>query len=147
MKAKQKTKWLRSADYLAWVRTLPSAVSGEYGCHAQHFCGHGNRGSTKVHDFWTFPLTGNEHNLGVGSLHSAPETCEEKHGSQWEHVAGTLQFALREGIIDYVEPQIVDDELSGCYSADQYSYFFVQLIERGFLKLNKKAALGMENIL
>ncbi len=147
MAANQKTKWLRSEPYLAWVRTLPSVVSGQPGCIAHHLTGYGSRGNTKVHDFWTIPLTGNEHNLGVGSLHSGPETWEAEHGNQWGHVAVTLKTALDFGLFDFSDTdyQLLPD--MGSEDSADFCQKFVMLIESGNLVLNKKKSLGTENIL
>ena len=144
MAAKQKTKWLRSEPYLAWVRTLPCVVSGQGGCVAHHMTGYGSRGNTKVHDFWTIPLTGNEHNLGVGSLHSGVETWEAKHGSQWNHIRKILSGAIVANVLtskakSWALPHGLNDEF--------YCREIVWLIEDGILYVNKKAALGRENIL
>lgn len=147
--ARQKTKWLRSEPYLAWVRTLPSVVSGQSGCVAHHLTGYGSRGSTKVHDFWTIPLTGNEHNLGVGSLHSGVETWEAKHGSQWKHVADVLYQAIKERLF---VPQnsfgFGDVLLAAKDEGDEvFCMVMVELIESGRYILDKKTAQGRNNIL
>jgi hypothetical protein len=55
----------RSWKYKAWIRTLPSAVSGLYGCEACHTGGHGL--SEKSSDFQCVPLLPAEHReLGAG---------------------------------------------------------------------------------
>jgi hypothetical protein len=47
-------------QYKAWVRTLPSVVSGAYGCDAAHTGSDGGMGY-KAHDKTTVPLTRKEH--------------------------------------------------------------------------------------
>ena len=146
MNAKPKTKWLRSPEYLAWVRTLPSVVSGQTGCVAHHLAGYGNRGNTKVHDFWTIPLTGNEHNLGVGSLHSGVETWEARHGEQWNHVASTLGRAIAVGVLKVLDLGAADMETQDFESNENYCNEVIELIDLGAIVVNKKAALGRENV-
>lgn len=54
--------------HLAWIRTLPSLISGKRGCDACHVrygsLAHGKRttgGAEKPSDCWTVPLTRDEH--------------------------------------------------------------------------------------
>ena len=50
----------RSWKYRAWVRTLPSAVSGQYGCEAAHTGSDGGM-AQKASDLTVIPLTPEEH--------------------------------------------------------------------------------------
>lgn len=67
-KSSKQTKRIEDDAHLAFIRKLPSVVSGEYGCEACHI-----RAGSAVHrkkhtgmaqkpdDFWTLPLTPAEH--------------------------------------------------------------------------------------
>lgn len=64
----KETPALRAPNHLAWIGTLPSAISGRMGCEAAHVSfadrrfGKPERGkSTKADDNWTLPLTPDEH--------------------------------------------------------------------------------------
>lgn len=50
----------RDADYRAWIRTLPSLVSGQFGCECCHFGSNGGM-SQKASDYTCGPLTPEEH--------------------------------------------------------------------------------------
>lgn len=50
----------RSWKYRAWIRTLPSVVSGEMGCDAAHTGDDGGM-SMKASDYSCVPLTRDEH--------------------------------------------------------------------------------------
>lgn len=50
----------RNAKYRAWIRSLPSAVSGEYGCEAAHTGTDGGM-RQKASDYSCIPLTAEEH--------------------------------------------------------------------------------------
>lgn len=67
---------LRAPDHLAWIRSLPSVISGEFGCEAAHInfadarFGKPERGKgTKTDDMWVLPLTAEEHRTGPGAQH------------------------------------------------------------------------------
>lgn len=93
----QKQKPFRSKKYTDWVKSLPSVVSGMPADDPHHIIGHGQGGTgTKASDLFTFPLTRLEHAV----LHNDYRVWEEQHGSQWKHVAKTLELAQREGIIE-----------------------------------------------
>lgn len=89
------TKPHRDPKYLRWVKTLPSAISGQPADDPHHLIGHGQGGmGTKVSDYLTFPLTRLEHDR----LHRMGwKAWEEIHGSQWRFVAMTLLRAIDEG--------------------------------------------------
>ena len=62
------TRRIKDEAHLAFVRKLPSAVSGRYGCEACHIRSpsaiHHKKAtgiSQKPSDFWTLPLTPEEH--------------------------------------------------------------------------------------
>lgn len=92
----QKVKPLRSQKYLRWVETQPSVISGRPADDAHHIKGHGYGGTTKPSDYFTIPLTHDEHthfhNIGW-------QSWEEKYGSQWKFIAQTLERAVREGVL------------------------------------------------
>lgn len=146
MNAKQKTKWLRSEPYLAWVRTLPSVVSGTVGCDAHHLTGYRSRGNSKVHDFWTFSLTNIEHNLGKNSLHSGVATWEHKFGPQWWYVAHTLDKAIKRGVLKHSDGKYFGIEDSMEPDLESYCEMIVANIQSGEITINKKVALGRETV-
>lgn len=82
-------------DYLAWVRSLPSAASGLYGCQAHHRIG--GRGSQhKTSDYEAMPLTPAEHR----QLHASMEDFERTHGKTEDAmVKATLLEAIRLGVL------------------------------------------------
>jgi hypothetical protein len=92
----QKRKPFRSEEYLSWVESLPSCISGQPADDAHHMKGHGMGGTTKAPDWAVIPLTREEHTL---FHHLGWETWEAKHGSQWEYVAKTVGMALDSGIL------------------------------------------------
>lgn len=64
----KKTKRVEDPAHLAFIRKLPSVVSGGYGCEACHIRAgsalHRKKhtgGQQKPDDFWTLPLTPEEH--------------------------------------------------------------------------------------
>lgn len=66
---------VRDPNYLKFIRSLPSAVSGRYGCDAAHCGPHGI--GTKASDLSAIPLTRTEHR----ELHSlGPVKFAEKYG-------------------------------------------------------------------
>jgi hypothetical protein len=66
----------RSWKYLAWIRTMPSIVSGLYGCEAAHTGDDGGM-RMKASDFSCLPLTPAEHR----EYHQlSRERFEAKHG-------------------------------------------------------------------
>lgn len=86
----QKERRIRDSSYLVWIRSLPSVISGG-NAEPHHLIGHGHSGmGTKTSDYWTFPLTRDEHQ----ELHSGWKVWEEKHGSQWKYVVLTLSKYL-----------------------------------------------------
>jgi len=87
----------RSKKYLAWVRSLPSVISGQPAGDAHHLIGHGESGmGTKVTDIWTFPLTRGEHT----ELHNIGwRAWEEKYGDQWKFVSKTLSMGIIEEVL------------------------------------------------
>lgn len=90
----QKDKTYRDPAHLAWVRTLPSVVSGGGPCVAHHIIGAGQGGmGTKASDLLTFPLTPMEHH----ELHKDPKAWDRDYGPQWKWVALTLAAAIRRG--------------------------------------------------
>lgn len=84
----------RDQNYLLWVKSLPSAISGQRGCDAHHLIGHGGIMGSKVSDYMTFPLTREEHEE-LHRIHWAE--WERQHGTQHYHVVCTLMRAIDEG--------------------------------------------------
>lgn len=67
---------IRDPRHLAWIASLPSVISGAYGCEAAHvsfpdkrFGKHMRGKSTKAGDNWTLPLTPEEHRTGPNAQH------------------------------------------------------------------------------
>ena len=83
-------------EYLAWVRSLPSAATGMVGCIAHHRIGH-RYSQHKVSDFEAMPLTDAEHK----QLHNhGVHTFEDEVGrTEWEMIAKTLLEAVRQGVL------------------------------------------------
>lgn len=92
---------VESKAYLEWVRSLPCVVTGMVGCDAHHTIGY--RLSTQKHsDLFAFPLQAVEHRR----LHDHGwHEWERCHGSQWLHVARTLELAAGLGILTIDERQ------------------------------------------
>ena len=72
----KEAKDVRDPRHLAWIRTLPSVISGRYGCEAAHISyadrryGKPERGKgTKAGDDFTLPLTPEEHQHGPDAQH------------------------------------------------------------------------------
>jgi hypothetical protein len=57
---KRRTSCPRDYRYKAWIRTLPSAVSGYHGCEAAH-TGSDGGAKMKASDYSCIPLTALEH--------------------------------------------------------------------------------------
>ncbi len=85
---------MRCERYLRWVRRQPSAISGRPADDAHHIIGHGMGGmGMRASDLLTLPLTRDEHM----ALHQHGwRAWEERHGSQWMHVALTLARYIEE---------------------------------------------------
>lgn len=89
---------LKSDAYRAWVRALPSVVSGAPADDPHHPYEVGFKGGgTKVPDWWCIPLTRAEHE----ELHRDVGAWEAKHGSQLEHALMTLTRAIAEGVLTW----------------------------------------------
>lgn len=82
-------------EYLVFVRSLPSAASGRYGCHAHHRIG-GRGSQRKTSDFEAMPLLPAEHDL----LHSSMDDFVRLYGkTEREMIATTLLEAIRLGVL------------------------------------------------
>ena len=88
---------IRDKKYLKWVKSQPSAISGLPADDPHHIIGHGQGGmGTKASDYYTFPLTREEHTY----LHNIGwRTWEGINGNQWRFVAETMQKAKLEGVL------------------------------------------------
>jgi uncharacterized protein DUF968 len=64
----------RDSAYLRWIRSLPSLLSGRYGCDACHTGAHGI--GQKASDYLCIPLTRKEHR----EFDKGPRAYAEKHG-------------------------------------------------------------------
>lgn len=90
---------MRDGRHLAWIRTLPSAVSGREGCVAAHISfadqrfGKPKRGKgTKADDRWCLPLTPYEHTDGPNAQHRTGDEEEWwlQHGIDANTLANDL---------------------------------------------------------
>ena len=82
-------------DYLRWVRSLPSGVSGLIGCEAHHRIG-GRYSQHKVSDLEAMPLTTPEHYR----LHQGMEDFGKAFGkAEKEIICETLLEAIRLGVL------------------------------------------------
>ncbi len=81
----------RDAEYRAWIRTLPSVISGLYGCECAHTGSDGGM-SQKASDYSTIPLTQEEHREyhQIGK----PE-FERRHGIRCAELARALYAEWR----------------------------------------------------
>lgn len=73
---RRRTGSARDYKYRAWIRSLPSAVSGYRGCEACHTGSDGGM-SMKASDYSCIPLTPTEH---VEYHQIGKESFERKHG-------------------------------------------------------------------
>ena len=92
---------IESEAYLAWVRTLPSVISGRTGCVAHHLVGHGLKGKgVKVSDLLTMPLHPDEHTDSRTALHvlGSPD-WEQRNDDQRIYVLRTLVEAIYRGVL------------------------------------------------
>lgn len=92
-----KVKTPRNRQYLDWVKTLPSCISGRPADDPHHLIGYTEGGvGTKASDYYAIPLTRDEHTY----LHDLGwREWEKLHGSQWRYVAKTLEKAVIEGVV------------------------------------------------
>lgn len=92
----QKTPPFRSGFYLRWVKSLTCVASGQPADDPHHVIGHGQgKMGSKASDLFTIPLTREQHD----ALHRDVGEWERQYGSQWAHVAKTLELAVREGVL------------------------------------------------
>lgn len=88
---------MEAPEYLAWVRSLPSAASGQIGCVAHHRIG-GRLSQRKTSDFEAMPLTDPEHR----ELHAGMAAFEDKYGiTEADMVKATLLEAIRLGVLTF----------------------------------------------
>lgn len=84
-------------DYVAWVRSLPSAATGLIGVQAHHRIG-GRFSQRKTSDFEVMPITDHEHR----QLHAGMEDFVREYGrTEKEMICDTLLEAIRLGIFVY----------------------------------------------
>lgn len=89
-----KTPRYRNLAYLAWVKRLPCAISGQGPAgDAHHLIGIGGMSGTGLTapDWAAMPLTREHHTR----MHQTPEQWPE----QWEMIARTLGRAIDEGML------------------------------------------------
>jgi len=93
----QKRKPERSQKYLNWVKSLPCAATGAPADDAHHGQDIGLGGGMKPSDFFTMPLTREQH----GRRHSAGRVAFERYWGCEEATAilKTLDKALHDGVI------------------------------------------------
>lgn len=98
MSAIPKFDYWRSREWLDWVKSLPSCISGRPGDDPHHIKGYshltGSCGGKKGDDLFVIPLTRDEH---TAFDHAGFQTWELKYGSQLEHWARVVKLAVREG--------------------------------------------------
>lgn len=80
---------VRDANYLKFIRSLPSAVSGRRGCDACHSGPHGL--GQKSSDLNCFPLTRKEHR----EYDADPASFCERHGLDLQALLARLMNAYR----------------------------------------------------
>lgn len=89
------TQPFRSLRYRQWIKSLPSAVSGQYGCDPCHTGPHGY--GQKSSDLMCIPLTRSEHE----ELACDPKAFQEKYGLDVAELVKRLNRAwfsgMREG--------------------------------------------------
>lgn len=90
---------MRSRPYLAYLHTLPCAVTGSRNITVHHVIGHGLKAmSSKTDDFLAFPLAAELHQDGPSAIHViGSKAWEPLYGSQLEFSLRTLLQAIREG--------------------------------------------------
>jgi Protein of unknown function (DUF968) len=82
---RRETPW-RNARYRAWIRTLPSCISGRIGCEAAHTGTDGGM-RQKASDFTCVPLTPEEHR----EYHSiGRRAMEKKYGVSFASISRKL---------------------------------------------------------
>jgi hypothetical protein len=82
----RRTSVPRNSRYKAWIRTLPSAVSGYRGCEAAH-TGSDGGAKLKASDYSCIPLTMREH----AEYHQiGKQSFERKYGLSCEDVVRRL---------------------------------------------------------
>lgn len=88
----------KAPEYLVYVRSLQSAVSGRLGCIAHHRIGH-RYSQTRVSDYQTMPLIDDEtehkrlHSIGVHEFE------RESGKTEWEMIGRTLYQAVQDGVL------------------------------------------------
>ncbi|TCU34033.1 hypothetical protein EV129_11316 [Rhizobium azibense] len=97
----KEAKDVRDERHLAWIRTLPSVISGRYGCEAAHISyadrryGKPERAKGKrAGDDFTLPLTAEEHQHGPDAQHKCKAGGERdwwlRHGIDATTLASRL---------------------------------------------------------
>lgn len=102
-----KTKAVKSASYLAFIRTLPCCVTGRRDVEAAHLSfpatkyGHyGRAKSSKTHDRWALPLSSDAHRV----QHSGNEEQFWLAVGINPHVLALTLFGLWSDLKDEAEP-------------------------------------------
>ncbi|WP_416066058.1 hypothetical protein ACK9YZ_06820 [Rhizobium sp. ZK1] len=97
-RAKEVTE-IRDPRHLAWIASLPSVISGAFGCEAAHvnfpdkrFGKHMRGKGTKAGDNWTLPLLPEEHRTGPDAQHKTghEQAWWESHGIDANTLADRL---------------------------------------------------------
>lgn len=90
---------IRDPRHLAWIASLPSVLSGAFGCEAAHvnfpdkrFGKHMRGKGTKAGDNWTLPLLPEEHRTGQYAQHRTghEEAWWQSHGIDANTLADRL---------------------------------------------------------
>lgn len=87
----RKQNRIEKPEYLEYVKTLASVISGHPADDPHHPIGLGRRGGTKEHDIFAIPLTRYEHT----EMHNNPEMWPD----QYEYILRTIEKAFRDGVI------------------------------------------------
>lgn len=90
-----KRQKLDSAEYRKYVASLQCCGCGVHGQQVAHHCIADRHGSSKHSDLFCLPLCNDCHR----KLHAGWPAWEAEHGSQWLHVARTIEQAFNDGVL------------------------------------------------
>ena len=106
----------RCKKYRDFVKSLPCVISGMDEVIYHHMKGHGQGGSTKASDLFTFPLIDLYHTGDKGIHRLGYPDWEEEYGNQWLFVIDTINKAIesnivtREFVIEEIKAQVINSE-------------------------------------
>ena len=106
----------RNKKYIDWIMTQPCVITQMDAEAPHHIKGHGQGGSTKASDLFTFPLV-NMYHTGDHGIHTYGYPKWEKiFGNQWIFVIDTIHKAIaagivkREFVIEEIKAQVKHEE-------------------------------------